>query len=176
MMKYIQTLLIMILMSSPTMAQTQDQDNELRTVPYVNLDRYVGKWYEIASFPQRFQRGCSCTTAEYAKNSDGTIAVTNTCNKDGGVKVATAKAWVVNKETRAKLAVQFQWPFRGKYWIIDLDEDYNWAVVSHPNRKYLWILSRNPTMDAATYDGILQRATAQGLDITKLQKTVQCDK
>jgi apolipoprotein D and lipocalin family protein len=171
-MKHIITLLTILLLASPAIAQ----DKELRTVPYVNLDRYAGRWYEIAAFPQRFQRGCSCTMTEYAKNSDGTISVTNICNKNGQPDTARAKAFVVNKDTRSKLAVQFQWPFRGKYWVIDLAEDYSWAVVSHPNRKYLWILSRKPTMDAAIYDGILQRATAQGLDIAKLQKTVQCDK
>lgn len=152
------------------------KNTELQTVPHVDLNRYLGKWYDIASFPQRFQKGCSCTTAEYALKENGTITVTNTCNKEGKKKVATAKAKVVDKKTNAKLSVQFFWPFKGKYWIIDLADDYSYAVVGHPNREYLWILSRTKDMEKATYDGILARIKEKGFDLSKLQKTVQsCD-
>jgi len=169
--KVIQFLAIMI--SIPSFAQ---KNAELQTVAHVDLNRYLGKWYDIASFPQRFQKGCSCTTAEYALKDNGTITVTNTCNKEGKKKVATAKAKVVDKKTNAKLSVQFFWPFKGKYWIIDLADDYSYAVVGHPNREYLWILSRTKEMDKATYDGILARIKEKGFDLSKLQKTEQtCD-
>ena len=152
------------------------QNSELKTVPFVDLHKYLGKWYDIASFPQRFQKGCSCTTAEYILNKDGSISVTNTCNKEGKQKVATAKAKVKDKKTNAKLSVQFFWPFKGKYWIIDLADDYSYAVVGHPNRKYLWILSRTKTIDQNTYDGILARIKQKGFDLAKLKKTEQqCD-
>ena len=89
------------------------------------------------------------------------------------MKVANGKAWVTDKSTNAKLKVSFFWPFSGKYWIIDLADDYSYAVVGHPNRKYLWILSRTPQMDKELYEQILQRIKAKGFDTTLLQVTRQ---
>jgi apolipoprotein D and lipocalin family protein len=149
----------------------------LETVPNVDLARYAGKWYEIASFPQRFQKGCHCTTAEYGLTDKGYVTVVNRCRKDsvnGKETGITGKAFVDEGTGNAKLKVQFFWPFKGKYWIIDLADDYSYAVVSHPNRKYLWILSRTPKMDESTYNQILTRLKQKGLDITKLKKTVHC--
>jgi len=148
----------------------------LETVPSVDLDRYVGTWYEIASFPQRFQKGCTGTTATYSIREDGSIEVVNRCARDsldGRITVARGRARVVDRSTNAKLKVSFFWPFWGDYWIIDLGRDYEYAVVGHPNRKYLWILSRTPTMEAAVYDGILERLRAQGYDTSRLSRTLQ---
>lgn len=155
--------------------QTNAQD--LETVDYVDLEKYSGEWYEIASFPQSFQKGCTCTKATYTPNEDGTIQVENTCNlpEKEKTKTATAKAFVEEGSGNAKLKVQFFWPFRGKYWIIDLADDYSYAVVGHPNRKYLWILSRTPEMDQTIYEGILKRVKEKGFDLTKLEKTIQCE-
>lgn len=162
---------ILLLFGSQASAQS-----ELETVPYVDLQRYLGKWYDIASFPQRFQKGCTCTMAEYSLNKDGSIAVVNRCNKDGKKKTARAKAKVSDKRTNAKLSVQFFWPFKGKYWIIDLAEDYSYAVVGHPSRNYLWILSRTKEMAPHTYEGILSRIKAKDYDLSRLRKTEQhCD-
>lgn len=146
---------------------------DLETVAKVDVQRYMGRWYEIASFPQSFQKGCSCTVAEYKLLENGKVSVTNSCNVDGKMKVANGKAWVTDKSTNAKLKVSFFWPFSGKYWIIDLADDYSYAVVGHPNRKYLWILSRTPLMDKQQYEGILERIRAKGFDTTQLQVTVQ---
>jgi len=148
----------------------------LETVPSVDLDRYVGTWYEIASFPQRFQKGCTGTTATYSIREDGSIEVVNRCARDsldGRVTVARGRARVVDRNTNAKLKVSFFWPFWGDYWIIDLGRDYEYAVVGHPKRNYLWILSRTPTMEAAVYDGILERLRAQGYDTSRLSRTLQ---
>jgi len=148
----------------------------LRTVPSVDLSRYVGTWYEIASYPQRFQKGCTGTMATYTLRADGKIDVLNRCSRDslnGRVTVARGRAKVVDKNTNAKLKVSFFWPFWGDYWIIDLGRDYEYAVVGHPNRKYLWILSRTPVMDASVYEEILKRLGAQGYDTTRLVQTVQ---
>ncbi len=145
----------------------------LETVQYVDIEKYMGKWYEIASFPQSFQKGCSCTTADYDLMDNGKVVVVNSCNTPEKRKVSTGKAWVTDEETNAKLKVQFFWPFSGKYWIIDLADDYSYAVVGHPNRDYLWILSRTPKMNKQTYDGILERVTAKGFDISKLTVTDQ---
>ncbi len=149
---------------------------KLETVPLVDLQKYAGKWYEIASYPLSFQRGCHCTTAEYTVTDKGYVIVENRCNRDsvnGKASYIKGKAFVTKNSGNAKLKVQFFWPFTGKYWIIELPEDYSYAVVSHPNRKYLWILSRTSKMDPVIYEGILARLKQKQFDLTRLQKTVQ---
>ncbi len=149
---------------------------QLQTVPHVDIAQYAGKWYEIASFPQRFQRGCHCTTATYTVSPKGFVVVENRCNKDsvnGKVSYIKGKAFVEANSGNAKLKVQFFWPFRAKYWIIDLADDYSYAVVSHPNMKYLWILCRKPVMEDGTYKAILARLEAKGFNLSKLQRTIQ---
>lgn len=149
---------------------------ELKTVDYVDINRYTGKWYEIAAFPQSFQKGCFCSTAEYFTTDDDYIKVVNSCRKDspeGELKQAEGKAFIEPNTGNAKLTVQFFWPFRGKYWIIELDENYSYVVVGHPNREYLWILSRTPEMPNETYDMLIKRIYDKGFDTTRLQKSVQ---
>jgi apolipoprotein D and lipocalin family protein len=142
----------------------------------VDLEKYAGKWYEISSFPQIFQEGCFCTTAEYTLTNKKFVVVENRCNR-GGINGAPTyikgKAFVKRNSENAKLKVQFFWPFKAKYWIIDLAEDYSFAVIGHPNRKYLWILSRTPKMDEAIYNALLFRLQQNGFDLTKLKKTEQ---
>ena len=145
----------------------------LEVVPRVDLDRYAGRWYEIASFPQRFQRGCTDSRADYRLRGDGAVEVLNSCLRDGRVDTAKGKAWVVDKATGAKLKVSFFWPFRGDYWIIELGEAYEYAVVSAPSMKYLWILSRTPQMDERRYQAIVGRLQERGFDVAKLSRTPQ---
>ena len=148
---------------------------ELETVTYVDINKYSGKWFEIASFPQIFQKGCHCTTAEYTMTNKGYIEVFNQCNRDsinGKTTSIKGKAFVEKNSGNAKLKVQFFWPFRAKYWIIDLGEKYEYAVVGHPNRKYLWILSRKPSIDVAEYENILKRIKQKGFNISLLKKTI----
>jgi len=148
----------------------------LETVPHVELARYLGTWYEIASYPQRFQKGCTGTTATYTLRADGTIEVLNRCARDsltGRVTVARGRAKVVDKNSNARLKVSFFWPFWGDYWIIDLGRDYEYAVVGHPSRKYLWILSRTPALAPTVYEGILERLRKQGYDTSRLATTLQ---
>jgi len=147
----------------------------LRTVEHVDLQRYMGKWYEIATIPMSFQKGCVGVTASYALRKDGDVDVVNTCRKerlDGPERSVEGKAWSVDP-SGARLEVQFFWPFHGAYWIIDLDPDYQWAVVGNPGREYLWILSRTPQMKEKTYEGILERLRAQAYDVSRLVKTPQ---
>ena len=148
----------------------------LRTVARADLDRYLGMWYEIARFPHRFQEGCLASTATYARLADGRIRVENACrdaNRDGEVRRATGVAWVASGDpSNAKLEVQFFWPFRGDYWIIELDPDYRYAVVGHPSREYLWILSRTPRMDEVVYQELLRRIAVHGYDVTRIQRTL----
>ncbi len=148
----------------------------LATVPEVEIDRYLGKWFEIASFPQKFQKGCHCTTAEYSMSEKEYLVIENRCNRDsvtGKQSYIKGKAFVMKNSGNAKLKVQFFWPFRGKYWIIDLADDYSYAVVGHPNRKYLWILSRNPKINDKIYNQIVSRIKEKGFDTNILVKTIQ---
>lgn len=152
------------------------KDTPLETVPSVDLNRYLGTWYEIASYYQKFQKDCVATKATYTLKKNGDIDVLNECRLltfDGELKTANGTAKIVDKKTNAKLKVSFFWPFYGKYWIIDLGPNYEYAVVGHPNRKYLWILSRSPSLDQATLDGIRSRIAEKGFDLSKLNMTPQ---
>ena len=146
----------------------------LEVVPTVDLNRYAGTWYEIASLPVSQQEGCFCTKAEYSLIDDGVIKVVNTCRKNrpnGEVDRAEGKAFVVPGSNNAKLRVQFFWPFRGDYWILDLENDYSYAVVGVPSRKYCWILSRTPQMDPEILEMLVQRLKARGFDVSRMQRT-----
>lgn len=148
----------------------------LETVEHVDLSRYLGTWYEIASFPQSFQRGCTATTATYALREDGGIDVLNRCrigSTDGKEKTARGRARVVDRVTNAKLLVSFFRPFWGDYWIIELADDYSYAVVGHPGRDYLWILARTPTMAETTFRAIVVRLQAKGYETSRLVRTLQ---
>lgn len=153
------------------------------TVDYVDVERYLGTWYEIASYPAFFQRDCfGGTTATYeaSPDRDDEILVRNECrvgSLDGETQVATARARIADQDTNAKLKVYFSW-FPGDYWIIDLDpapgdQPYEWAVVSEGTRSFLWILSRTPTIDDDTLAGILDRLEDQGFDLDRLRWTPQ---
>jgi len=166
------SIIILLLFRTATSIQAQP----LETVPHVDLKKYAGKWYEIASFPQSFQNGCHCTTAEYTLSEKGYVIVENRCNRDsvnGKESYIKGKAFVEEGSGNAKMKVQFFWPFKAKYWIIDLAADYSYAVVSHPNKKYLWILSRIPKMEDTVYQHIISNLKTKGFDLTNLQKTKQ---
>lgn len=150
----------------------------LETVQSVDLERYVGRWHEIASFPASFQKGCRCTTAEYQiVPGKDYIRVINRClkltKKGSKMSVARGKAFPVKGSGNARLKVQFFWPFKGDYYIIHLADDYRYAVVGHPSRDYLWILNREPYMTRDTYAGLVEIIKSKGYDISRLQKTEQ---
>jgi apolipoprotein D and lipocalin family protein len=153
----------------------------LPTVESVDINRYLGKWYEISRFDQSFQRGCTATEANYSLRSDGDIKVLNRCrldSQDGELKESIGRAWVKDKKTNSKLKVQFFlknfkfFLFAGKYWIIDLDENYQYVMVGAPNRKYLWILSRQTTLAPETYNRLVEKAENLGFDTNQLLKTI----
>ncbi len=145
----------------------------LEVVPHVDLEKYLGKWYEIAHLPAKFQDGCSETTATYSLNDDGTISVRNECKRNGKLKTAKGKAKVVDQATGAKLKVSFFWPFYGDYWIVKLGSNYEYSVVGTPDRKYLWLLSRTPQMDERLFSELTEFARSQGFDIARLIRTIQ---
>lgn len=153
-----------------------EQTKPLQTVAHVDLNRYVGTWYEIARFSHKFQEGCVGSRATYSLRDDGKINVLNECydgSFSGKLRSAKGKAWVVDKHSNAKLKVSFFWPFAGDYWIIELGKDYEYAVIGHPEKKYLWILNRTPQMDENLYLEILNRLKKQDYDITKLIRSPQ---
>jgi len=153
---------------------TGHAETPVAAVARVDLNRYVGKWFEIAAFPMYFQRNCvGDTTAEYALAPDASVSVTNRCRTESGFDEAEGKATVVEGSNNARLKVSFFWPFRSDYWVIGLDPDYRWAVVGNPNRRYLWILSRTPQLPQESLDAALKAAADQGYDLKQLRYTAQ---
>jgi apolipoprotein D and lipocalin family protein len=150
-------------------ASSQDKDlPPLKTVKYVDLNKYVGLWYEIAKIPNSFQDHCAYgTTAEYKLEKDGSILVINKCYEENGEPdIADGVANIVDKITNAKLEVSFVSffgirPFWGDYWIIGLNENYQWAVIGTPSRKYGWILSRTPSLPDLTMEKIFEILISQ---------------
>jgi len=153
----------------------------LETVDNLDLNRYQGRWYEIARLPNRFQKSCAGDVrVRYSLLQDGQVEVVNQCaEQDGGVKSVTGLARKQDDDGPAsKLEVRFApawlsflpmvW---GDYYVIDLAEDYSWAVVGHPERTYFWILSRSPSLDEQTIEGILSRAREQGYSFDELIRT-----
>lgn len=160
---------------------TQAQDT-LTPIPSLNLPRYMGTWYEIAKYPNFFQRKCiSNTVAQYSAQPDGTVRVFNSCTQEEGKVIdAVGQARQIGAATSPKLEVRFApaWlsflPFVwGNYWVIDLDPDYQLVAVSEPKREYLWILSRTPDVSVKAYDELLGRLVKSGFDLKKLEKSKQ---
>lgn len=148
-----------------------------KNLPVVNVDlkKYQGRWYEIASIPLRFSRNCACTFAEYTADEQGNVRVYNQClnTKTKSIDSIRGKAFPVKNSGNGKLRVQFFWPFRGDYYIIDLDSSYQYAMVGSPNRNTLWILCRERSMNEVTYQNLLQKAVGLGFDVGRLRKTRQ---
>jgi apolipoprotein D and lipocalin family protein len=137
----------------------------------------MGRWYEITRFPNSFQKKCLATKAEYGLRSDGKVTVKNTCKTTKGDNVANALARVVDKKTNAKLKVsfvpffnRFGW-FAGDYWILDLAADYSYVLVGSPDRNFLWVLSRTPTLDANIVEALKTTAQKEGFDVSRLVET-----
>ena len=164
------------------LARAGSDAEPLDTIASLDAKRYMGTWYEIARFPNVFQRKCAGnTSATYTLLDDGRVRVVNRCRKaDGGEDVAEGVARQIGGATSPKLEVRFApailslipmvW---GDYWVIDLDENYQLAAVSEPRRKYLWILSRTRHVDTGTYQGLLGRLAARGFDLSQLERTPQ---
>ena len=144
-------------------------------MPRVDVPRYMGRWYEIARYPQRFEKGCAGVTAEYALRPDGSVSVLNTCRQgglQGPVRTASARAWSVDP-SGSRCEVSFFRPFKAPYWIVGLDPDYRWALVGHPKREYFWLLSRAPVMAEADRKAALDEAARLGYDLARLELTAQ---
>ena len=145
-------------------------------MPHVDLARYTGDWYVFANIPYSLENGKVGSLDRYAVRPDGrmdNIFLFRKGSLDAPLQKWNGVAWVHNKETNAEWRVQFIWPFRVPYLIIDLDKDYAWSVIGYPSRKLAWVLSRKPVLDEATYQGILKRMRDQGYDTSMLAKVPQ---
>jgi apolipoprotein D and lipocalin family protein len=172
--------LIVVLIVSVTVGKGQDMNNELQVVNKVDLKKYVGMWYEIAKIPNRFQKDCTKnTTAVYTFRDDGKIKVVNSCmESDGSTKIAEGVAKVADEKTNAKLEVSFVKflginLFWGDYWIIGLGDNYEYALVGSPDRKYGWILSRTSKLPPEKINQISELLKIKGYDFNKFVFTVQ---
>jgi apolipoprotein D and lipocalin family protein len=148
----------------------------LSTVEKVDIKKYAGQWYEIARLPNSFEKGLHCVTATYTLKKNDKIEVLNkgySINDTGKFNTAKGTAWVPNSEYPGRLKVRFFWPFSGNYYIISLDEEYKYALVGDPSRKYLWILSRTKELDDKVYSDLLEIAKINGFDIDNLIKVNQ---
>ncbi len=148
----------------------------VKVVGYVDLNRYTGNWHEIARFPNSFEKGLKCVSANYTLRDDGRITVLNKGHKvenPSVVKQSQGVAWIPDKTYPAKLKVRFFWPFSGDYWIIALDPSYRFVLVGDPSLKYLWVLSRTKTMEEVDYRHLLDKAKENGFDISKLMLVEQ---
>ena len=167
--------------SAGVLAQTNEMQS-VKTIASLDVPRYMGTWYEIAKFPNWFQKKCiSNTKAVYSAKPDGHVRVLNSCKTaNGETSEAEGLARQIGIKDSPKLEVRFapEWlsflPFVwGDYWVIDLDAQYQVAAVSDPKREYLWVLSRTPQLDPKVYDDLLQRLKQQQFDVRKLEITVQ---
>lgn len=172
---------IISLATVSTFAQSSKGSN-VRAVSSVDLNKYSGTWYEIAKYPNKFQKKCvGNTTATYTIKSEEKLEVVNRClEKDGTIKEAKGSGRVKDRRTNAKLEVRFAPGFLsflpavwGDYWVIDLAPDYSYSVIGTPDRDYFWILSRTPQLNDSIYQGILRRAEQQGFVPAKVEKTSQ---
>ena len=140
------------------------------------LEKYLGTWYEIDRYDHRFERGLTGVTATYSLEPDGTIKVVNAGYKDslqGERSEAIGKAKIPDPDVPSKLKVSFFWIFYADYFVLELDPEYQWAVVGSKSDNYLWILSRRPQMDQAIYKELLSRLTQRGYDVEKLIQVEQ---
>jgi apolipoprotein D and lipocalin family protein len=169
-------LLTLFALLALTGCTTMNKQPPLRTVDYVDMDRYLGRWYVIANIPYFLEKGKVASYDTYAKRSDGKLVNDFTFRKgglDAPEQTWHGVAWVVNTTTNAEWKVRFVWPLTATYLVLELDPDYRWAVVGTPGRGLLWILARDRQLSDATYAAILERIRAQGYDPAKIAKVPQ---
>ena len=151
---------------------------ELPTVEWVEVDKYTGQWYEIARLPNSFEKGLECVTANYSFKENGKIQVLNKGYSSEKAKYKTAEgtAWIPDADFQGRLKVTFFRPFSGDYYIISLDEEYQYALVGDPSRKYLWVLSRSKDLDEKVYSKLIGIAEKNGFETSSVIRINQdCD-
>lgn len=165
--------LLLFLIALFTMSGCTGSYPPLPTVKNVDIERYSGRWYEIARYEHYFEKGCRNVTADYALREDGKIGVLNRCTVEEKKRKEAKGVAYATDASNSKLKVSFFRPFYGDYWILMLDEEYRYAVVGDPSREYLWILSRRPTLEEEITKQILAGLPKLGYDTSKLLWTEQ---
>lgn len=147
----------------------------LSTVSKLDIQQYAGTWYEIARLPNTFEKGMQCVSATYTPMENGRISVLNKgwLTEKNKWKEITGTARVPDPAIPGQLKVQFFWPFSGDYYVMALDENYQYALVGDPSRKYLWVLSKKKNMDENMYASLLNTAEALGFAVDKILKIEQ---
>ena len=159
-----------------TYCKTNDHMINSETVKEFDIEKYLGTWYEIARYPHSFEKDLTGVTAIYSWRKDGKIKVVNKGYKnslEGKEDIATGKAKIPDLNEPAKLKVSFFWIFYGNYYVLELDDNYRWAIVGTGSSKYLWILSRTPQMNDETYNMLIKRIEKRGYSLDKLIKVKQ---
>lgn len=171
--KYL-NILVFLIVSLFFVSCATKEPTDLKTVQKVDLQRYLGDWYEIARYEHKFQKDCKNVKANYSLRDDKKIQVINSCTKmsTNEFKEAKAVAYSVD-DTNSKLKVSFFRPFYDDYWILDLDDDYKYAIIGTPTKEYLWILSREKTISDEVLNKLLEKITNMGFDKSKLIYTIQ---
>jgi len=165
-------IVILVLFSCKTQKSMIDKT----VVKELDIERYLGTWYEIARYDHSFESGLVGVTADYSMRKDGKIKVVNSGyknNLDGKFSQAIGKAKIPNQEITSKLKVSFFWFFYADYFVLEIDNDYKWAVIGSSSDKYLWILSRTPKIKEELYYNLLKKISDRGYDVNKLIKVVQ---
>jgi apolipoprotein D and lipocalin family protein len=167
---------ILILLCFVSSCKGQNKTIDKTVVKDLDIERYLGKWYEISRYNHSFEKGLVGVTASYSFRGDGKIKVVNSGYKktlDGKKSEVTEKAKVPDPNVPSKLKVSFFWFFYGDYFVLELDKDYQWAIVGSSSDNYLWILSRSPQMEDGLYNELLRKISNRGYDVDKLIRVEQ---
>ena len=173
---YLSLIIATLILLSSCNNNAKTQSVKMKTVEKVDLNRYMGEWYEIARFNHSFEKGLVGVTATYTLKGNGKIDVLNQGYKDslnGKLKRAKGFAKIPNPNEPGRLKVYFFWPFGGEYLILDLDENYQNVLIGTSSKKYMWILSRTPHVNDLTYNKLIEKANSLGFDTSKLIKVPQ---
>tara|TARA_B110000263_G_scaffold35664_1_gene27402 strand:+ start:203 stop:745 length:543 start_codon:yes stop_codon:yes gene_type:complete len=149
---------------------------KLKTVEYVDIERFMGDWYVISNIPTFIEKRATNAIENYRLNNKREIETTFSFHQDspqGDKKIYKPKGFIKNKKTNAEWRMQFLWPFKMPFMIIDLDENYNYTVIGVPNRKYVWIMSRRPSLDSSIYNTIIDKLKDVGYDVKQIKKVTQ---
>jgi len=149
---------------------------EMETVAYVDLERFMGDWYVIANIPTFLEKGAHNAVENYKLNDDGTIATTFTFNADsfdGEQKEYTPKGFVLDTESNARWGMRFIWPIKADYRIVYLDEDYSLTIIGRTKRDFVWIMARSPQIPEPDYTRLMGIVSELGYDMTKVERVPQ---
>jgi apolipoprotein D and lipocalin family protein len=170
----IMTVALALALGTATFAGSASGPPALQSVASVDLSRFMGRWYQIARLPNRFQKGCTGSYTDFSLREDGKMNIVNSCRneKDGSLRQTKGRVWVEDPASSGRLKVSFFWPFRSDCWIIGLGKQYEYSIVASPSRKYLWISSRTATMNDDLYAEIMKDVESQGFEVKNVLKEI----